>query len=343
MVYKKNKILRNLGGSYLKKILNVINGPVYVSIFFTRDCNYNCNYCATSKCQKKSDISLKQWKDIINQLYNQGCRFITIYGGEPTLRADLDKLLKHCIDLNIFTLVITNGSLLNEDLLKKFVSYGYFLLGIGIDSLSETSFSPKHYRPELIKLLQGIKERYPNNIDYSIHITLTKKSINELIPLVKAIHKKLECRFSIDPVHSSMSPDEQFQYRSFCPDLLLKKESMKLLKKIIQNLKRFGIQIWSPNIYYHYMNKWYQKKYSWECNAGDLYYAIDNDGTVMLCEDVNTNIQFNDFIKISYKKRVKFIKKFKFDYCTCFKPCYWNPTNAIKYPIRHFIYRYRFK
>jgi hypothetical protein len=90
------------------------------------------------------------------------------------------------------------------------------------------------------------------------------------------------------------------------------------------------------------MNKWYQKKYSWDCNAGDLYYAIDNDGTVMLCEDVNTDIQFDEFIKLPRKKRIKAINEFKFKYCICFKPCYWNPTYFVKHPIRNFLYKYKF-
>lgn len=339
----KNKILRNLSISYLKRSLKIIKGPVFVSIFFTRKCNFNCYYCATSKNQTKPDISLKQWKSIVNQLFNQGTRFITIYGGEPTLRPDLGDLLKHCIDLGIFTHIVTNGSLLNEDLLEKFASYGYFLLGISIDSLSETNYSPKKYRPELIELLHDIKKKYTDNIDYSVHILTNKENINELIPLIKTIHNKLDCRFSIDPVHSSLKIDEKYQYRSYCPELLLGKEDMNRLRKIIQKLKRQGIQIWSPNIYYYYMNKWYHKKYVWECDAGDLYYAIDCDGSVMLCEDVGTTLQFNEFIKLPYKNRVQKIRQYKFDYCNCFKPCYWNPTNFVKNPIKNLIYSFRFK
>lgn len=339
----KNRILRNLGISYINRILKVTNGPTFVSIFFTRKCNFDCYYCATSKGQIKSDISVKQWKNIVNHLYNQGCRFITIYGGEPTLRSDLGELLKHCINLNVFTHVVTNGALLNEDLLEEFVSYGYFLLGISIDCFKESNSSPKKYRPELINLLQDIKKRYPENIDYSIHIINTKENIKELIPLIRTIKNKLECRFSIDPVHSSKKPNEQYQYRSFCPDLLLKKETISRLRKVIQNLKRQGIQLMSPNSYYYYMDKWYQNKYFWKCDAGDLYYAIDNDGTVMLCEDVKTPINFNDFIKFSHKTRVKKIKEFKFEYCDCFKPCYWNPTNFVKHPLRNYIYKYKFR
>jgi len=336
MKSNKPKILGSLGMSYLKRILKLSNGPVFVSLFFTRKCNYNCSYCNSNKNQNKVDLSLDQWKNIINQIYYEGCRFITIYGGEPTLRSDLGELIKYCIDLNIFTHVVTNGSLLNNDMLDELVSCGYFTLGISIDTLSDWQISPKKYRPELIKILQNKKHTHPHNIDYSIHIVTTNENINELVPLIIKINNNLECKFSIDPVHSSRLSDESYKYRGFCPDLLLKKEDMHKLRKTIQNLKRHGIQIWSPNIYYHYMNKWYEKRYHWDCDAGDLYYAIDSDGTIMLCEDVSTNIQFEDFINMPYKKRIRLIRKFKFKYCD------WNPTNFIKHPIKNFIYQFRF-
>ncbi|MFX1378859.1 MAG: radical SAM protein [Promethearchaeota archaeon] len=339
----KNRILRNLGISYINRIFKVINGPTFVSIFFTRKCNFDCYYCATSKGQYESDISVKEWKNIVTQIYNQGCRFITIYGGEPTIRPDLGELLKHCIELSMFTHVVTNGALLNKDLLEEFASYGYFLLGISIDSFKDSEYTPKKYDPELINLLQDIKQKYPESIDYSFHIINTKNNIKELIPLIKKIRTKLDCRFSIDPVHSSKRRSEQYQYRSYCPELLLKRSTMNKLREVIQNLKRQGFQLMSPNSYYYFMNKWYQNKYFWKCDAGDLYYAVNNDGTVMLCEDVKTSIRFNDFIRLPHKERVKKINKYKFEYCNCFKPCYWNPTNFVKHPLRNFIYKYRFE
>ncbi|MFX1502704.1 MAG: radical SAM protein [Promethearchaeota archaeon] len=340
---KRERILRNLGVSYLKRILKVNDNPTYVSIFFTRKCNFNCYYCATSKSECEPDISLKQWKNIVNQIYNQGCRYITIYGGEPTLRSDLGELLKHCIDLEMFTHVVTNGTLLNKDLLEEFASFGYFLLGISIDSFKKTNYTPKKYRPELIDLLHDIKERYPESIDYCFHIINTEENIKELIPLIRTINSRLDCRFSIDPVHSSKKSSEQYNYRSYCPELLLKKETMSRLRAVVQNLKKHGIQLMSPNIYYYFMDKWYQNKYFWKCDAGDLYYAIDNDGTVMLCEDVKTPIKFNEFIKLEHKLRVKRLNYYKFDYCDCFKPCYWNPTNFVKNTIKNYIYKFKFR
>ena len=314
-----------------------------MSIFFTRRCNFNCHYCSTSKNQKSKDISLKKWKSIITQIYNQGCRFITIYGGEPTLRSDLGQLLKFCIELKMYVHLVTNGSLLNEDMLEEFTSYGYFLLGISIDTITDKDFSPKKYSPNLISLLQKFQHTNLDRIEYAFHILTTRENFNELIPLVKLINSKLICKFSIDPVHSASGLDQKFQYRNYCPNLLLKKKQMNFLPKIIQNLKRNDINIWSPNLYYYYMNKWYHNAYQWKCDSGDLYYAINNDGNVMLCEEIDTPIDFQNFIRMPLKKRIIMLQNYKFKYCDCFKPCYWNPSNFIKNPIKSFIYQFRFK
>ena len=339
----KYKILKNLGVSYIKKFFKIIKGPIFVSIFFTRECNFNCEYCSTSKIHDSADISLKEWKVIIKSLYNEGCRFITIYGGEPTLRSDLGQLLKFCIDLKMFVHLVTNGSFLNQVLLKEFSSYGYFLLGISVDTLSKKSFSPKRYNPELVSLLQDIRISNNTQLDYCFHILVTTENISELISLIYILHNKLVCRFSIDPVHSASDVDQDFAYRSYCPELLLKAKQMNWLVKTIQNLKRNNVNIWSPNNYYYHMKKWYQGRYQWKCDAGDLYIAINNDGRVMLCEDVLTPITFKDYMKMSRKERIRTLRNYKFPYCNCFKPCYWNPSNFIKNPLNTLISQYRFK
>ena len=108
-------------------------------------------------------------------------------------------------------------------------------------------------------------------------------------------------------------------------------------------MKRQNVEIWGTKRYYYYMNKWYNKSYNWNCNAGDYYYSIDNDGNIMLCEEIRTKLKFLDFFKLPAKKRIKEIRKYKFSYCDCFKPCYWIPSDLINYPINSFIYQFKFR
>jgi len=131
---------------------------VYISLFFTRQCNLNCSYCKTSKRIATKDISIDKWKYIIDILHDRGCRHITIYGGEPTIRPDLVDMIKYCTKKEILTHVVSNGLLINEDMLKEYVKNGYFILGISIDNFYTTKTSQKIYRPEFIELLREINE-----------------------------------------------------------------------------------------------------------------------------------------------------------------------------------------
>ncbi|MFX1449452.1 MAG: radical SAM protein [Promethearchaeota archaeon] len=339
----KSTVLKNRGISYLKRIFKTSQAPVYVSLFFTRQCNLDCSYCKTSKGMATKDISIDRWKYIIDILHDRGCRHITIYGGEPTIRSDLADMIKYCTEKKILTHVVSNGLLINEDMLKEYAMNGYFILGISIDNFYTTKTSQKIYRPEFIELLREIKKRYPSKIDFCFNIIITRENLNQLFLLIKRLNNEIDCAFSLDPVHSSLSPKQKYQYRNYCPDLMLKKEEMNALINLIFKLKRQNVEIWGTKRYYYYMNKWYNKSYYWNCNAGDYYYSIDNDGNIMLCEEIRTKLKFLDFLKLPAKKRVKKIRKYKFSSCDCFKPCYWIPSDLIKHPINSFIYQFKFR
>lgn len=338
----KTIIQKNRGISYIKRIFGASHAPVFVSLFFTRKCNLNCRYCKASKVNNGSDISIEKWKIIIDQLHNLGCRHITIYGGEPTLRPDLPELLKHCTKKGIMTHIVSNGTLIDEDLLQELIRYGYFILGISVDNFEVSKPTEKIYRPELIELLREIKTKYPNYIDICFNIIINRENFKNIVDLIKKLSEHIVCEFSLDPVHSSQSPNQAYSYRNFCPDLKLRSQEMCRFRDLIFKLKKCNIVIWGTKRYYYFYNKWYNNKYKWNCDAGDLYYSINNDGKIMLCEEITTNLNFSDFVKLPYKKRIKRIRKFKPCYCNCFKPCYWIPSDLVKHPIQNYLYRYRF-
>ena len=338
----KDEVLRSFGISYLKRIFRISQAPVFISYFFTRKCNMNCTYCSASNRSSAKDISVDEWKYYTDVLYNVGCRHFTIYGGEPTLRTELPDLVEHCTKSGAFTQVVTNGSLLTEDLIKDLVKHGYFVLSLSVDSYSGCSASEKKYDFELIELLSEIKKRNPSKIDFFFHTVITRENLNQVGKLINAINEQFtECRFSLDPVHSSIYPNEKYRYRSYCPQLKLEKQEMSDLIEMIRDLKRKDIDIWGTKRYYQYMDKWYQDKYSWRCDAGDYYYSVNNDGTMMLCEEIPTKITFAEFHDLPRRKRINLIRKYMFDGCECFKPCYWIPTDLIKHPISSFLSKYK--
>lgn len=96
----------------------IFKTPLWVHFYLTRRCNLNCAYCH-SRDNVKKDISTEEIKKIIDKLHSLGIRAIAFFGGEPTLRRDFCEILKYSVDKGIFSYFTTNGTLLNEDYIKK--------------------------------------------------------------------------------------------------------------------------------------------------------------------------------------------------------------------------------
>ena len=60
---------------------------------------------------------------------------VVLTGGEPLLRRDLEKLIRHGSALGLPMVVGTNGMLLTESRLRSLKSAGVLGLGISLDSL----------------------------------------------------------------------------------------------------------------------------------------------------------------------------------------------------------------
>lgn len=94
----------------------------------TQRCNNRCLYCYTpwngqcgdygKNCQ--NEMSTEEIKDIIVKLQNEtGADNIGLSGGEPTLREDLPEILNFLKERGISANVITNGTLLTDELVSK--------------------------------------------------------------------------------------------------------------------------------------------------------------------------------------------------------------------------------
>ena len=106
---------------------------VNVEIEYTNQCNLKCKYCYAETNLGKPEISLKQWIDLLNMLYEQGLRSVTFSGGEPFIRKDFMKLIEEVQHLFVIT-INTNGTLINSHISKCLGEYNLKCVQVSIDS-----------------------------------------------------------------------------------------------------------------------------------------------------------------------------------------------------------------
>lgn len=79
--------------------------------YVTHECNSFCKFCDTHSAAYRDikPLPLEGAIFLIKQLYDSGCRYLDITGGEPSLNPNLPEILKYAAVLGIKTEVTTNG------------------------------------------------------------------------------------------------------------------------------------------------------------------------------------------------------------------------------------------
>ena len=153
--------------SYLSEYnpFNYILPPVRYFLELTYRCNLNCEFCFINGSRKKNELSTNEWFNIINQIPFYS--FISLVAGEVLLREDFLKILnKSCLKTLGKVSIITNGVLLNKDLVKEFIkNCNCFVLPSWHEGMANTNLeSAACGRPIITSNIHGCKEAVENEI-----------------------------------------------------------------------------------------------------------------------------------------------------------------------------------
>ena len=103
----------------------------------TYRCTARCSYCSywEHPSPPQLEMQLHQVKEGLDRIYAYGCRLVNFTGGEPTLRRDLEDIVRHASDLGMWTSIVTNGSTLTRARIQALKSAGLDNLLVSLDSL----------------------------------------------------------------------------------------------------------------------------------------------------------------------------------------------------------------
>lgn len=128
---------RNLyaGLSYNNKLGRALV-PLRYFFELTYLCNLNCPYCYVGEERKKNELTTQEWFDIIEQIPFYS--FVTLVGGEPLIRKDFIEILEKTAKKTLGKLnVVTNGILINDEIIDAFIRTKMMLLSVSLDGYGE--------------------------------------------------------------------------------------------------------------------------------------------------------------------------------------------------------------
>ncbi|MBQ3504436.1 MAG: radical SAM protein [Oscillospiraceae bacterium] len=140
--------MRNLAYEHLKRKMLISakekNVPMTVHFELTPRCNLDCKMCyihnAESNALKDKELSREEWKRVFDEAYDCGMMFATLSGGECLLRTDFKELYLHLWKKRVFITVMTNGTMVNGDILGFFQKYPPADVQISLYGSSEENY-----------------------------------------------------------------------------------------------------------------------------------------------------------------------------------------------------------
>ncbi len=104
--------------------------PLRYSLELTYKCNLNCPFCYIGESRNKNELNPEEWLNLIKQI--PPWSLITLVGGEPLARKDFPEIFSAAARRAKVN-VVTNGVLLNEDIIDLFISSKLLLLSVSLD------------------------------------------------------------------------------------------------------------------------------------------------------------------------------------------------------------------
>jgi radical SAM protein with 4Fe4S-binding SPASM domain len=94
--------------------------PLIVWFEVTKACDLRCSHCYIDAGRRRpAELSTAEVFYVLDDLAELGAFSLVLAGGEPYLRRDFPEILEHAAELGFVIAVVTNGSLLTRDLLRR--------------------------------------------------------------------------------------------------------------------------------------------------------------------------------------------------------------------------------
>lgn len=289
----------------------------------TARCNLRCVHCYQENYSSKGEMFLEELVTIADKLIQGLSKWnrkgkVAITGGEPFVKKEIFPFLEYLAHspqiANLY--ILTNGTLINEDLGKKLQSIPKVSrVQISLDGASPETHDKIRGRDTFEKAINAIKILRDNEIKVNLMFTLQRSNVND-IPLLfdlainkginsLLIERLIPCGLGRKLGSEIFSPSELrdvFQYISNRADLEYEKGGNLMVVKqrplwINVDSEKSKIGARSP----------IQKQLGGICSIGLDNLTILHDGTVLPCRRLNIpigNLKYDTLFRIWYTSQV---------------------------------------
>jgi radical SAM protein with 4Fe4S-binding SPASM domain len=157
-----------------------------LSIHLSERCNLDCDYCYEKRFSGK-DMPVEKARHLIDESISHGIKRISFLGGEALLHPGLWELMDHCAKNRMQIRLFTNGTLLDDEKIRKLRKYQDIFLVFKYDT--ESMFRKKGGGSHLDLIRKNIRLATGSGIRSYASIVVHKKNVKHLPRLLSEVEE----------------------------------------------------------------------------------------------------------------------------------------------------------
>lgn len=289
--------------------------PITCMISVTHNCNSGCITCNFWQLRSKDELTLEEIKKIFSSPVMSNLKNIGITGGEPTLRPDLNEIIKAIHEITgVKPTLSTNGwmpkkvdTLLkeNKDIIRN--------VGTSVDGLEKTHDKIRGLNGGFSRVKETVQVVKNHGLRPNIDTTISKGNYKELPEIIKE-WKGYDHDFKV-----AQSSQYYYADNTSC-NFELNNEEKKEFIEILEEIQP-SVSINKP--YSFFLKDWLKNRKRPVCHAARFEIYIDAHGIVQPCTHKPPigNIREKSLEEIWYSQDTEKLRKVYRNCNDCYERC----------------------
>ena len=183
----RNVISKKIAYRQLSDGRSIFRKPDQMTIELTMGCNLQCPMCYQRDFRRMYDSSDEISAESIERLFIEVMpKSVTLSGGEPTTKKDFFRILDILKKLGIRFILLTNGSLFDEQFINKIKEYrGLGHISFSLDYYNEARHDSWRGRAGIFRRIMNAVDKLENHFTLCITAVVLEDNLNDLIKLIE--------------------------------------------------------------------------------------------------------------------------------------------------------------
>lgn len=171
-----------------------MNTPKTLDLEITNGCNLRCAYCShfTSAGDVSKDLPKEEWLTFFEELNRCAVMSVTLSGGEPFCREDLEELIGGIVKNRMRFNILSNGTLITEEMATFLASTRRCdSVQVSIDGSIPITHDAFRGKGNFFRAINGIKSLQRYHVPVTVRVTIHRQNVRDLEGIARLLLEEI--------------------------------------------------------------------------------------------------------------------------------------------------------